>query len=38
MINLSENNDNIAEVYRKHSGPITSVDLHPGDFHKNTNV
>jgi dynein intermediate chain, cytosolic len=30
--------DNIVEVFRKHNGPITSIDMHPGDFHKNSNV
>lgn len=30
--------DNIIEVYRKHTGPITSIDMHPGDIHKNSNV
>ncbi len=30
--------DNIVEVYRKHNGPITSIDMHPGDSHKSSNV
>ena len=34
----SENPDNIAEVFRKHNAPITGLDLHPGDIHKNANV
>ena len=34
----SENPDNISEVFRKHNAPITGVDLHPGDIHKNASV
>jgi len=30
--------DNIVEVFRKHNGPITSIDVHPGDSHKSSNV
>ena len=30
--------DNVVETYRKHNGPIHSLDLHPGDYHKNVNV
>ncbi len=34
----SEAADNIVEVFRKHNGPITSIDMHPGDSHKSSNV
>lgn len=34
----NESTDNIVEVYRKHTGPIHSLDLHPGDSHKSSNV
>jgi dynein intermediate chain len=34
----NENVDNIVETYRKHTGPIHSLDMHPGDYHKNANV
>jgi dynein intermediate chain len=33
----NDNSDNIVEVYRKHTGPIHSLDMHPGDYHKNSN-
>jgi dynein intermediate chain len=34
----SENTDNVVEVFRKHNGPITGIDIHPGDYHKHSNV
>jgi predicted secreted protein len=34
----NENPDNISEVFRKHNAPITGLDLHPGDVHKNASV
>jgi dynein intermediate chain len=30
--------DHVVEAYKSHSGPVHSVDLHPGDYHKNSNV
>lgn len=34
----NDTTDNVVEVYRKHTGPINSIDMHPGDCHKNANV
>ena len=34
----NDNTENIVETYKKHTGPITSLDVHPGDYHKNANV
>lgn len=34
----NDNIDNVVETYRKHTGPIHSLDMHPGDIHKNSNV
>jgi dynein intermediate chain, cytosolic len=34
----NDNVDNVVETYRKHTGPIHSLDMHPGDIHKNSNV
>ena len=34
----NDNVDNVVETYRKHNGPIHSLDMHPGDYHKNSNV
>jgi dynein intermediate chain len=30
--------DNVVETYRKHTGPIHSLEMHPGDIHKSVNV
>jgi dynein intermediate chain len=30
--------ENIVETYKKHNGPIHSLDVHPGDYHKSSNV
>jgi dynein intermediate chain len=34
----NDNVDNIVETYKKHTGPIHSLDMHPGDYHKSVNV
>ena len=34
----NDSTDNVVEVFRKHNGPITSIDNHPGDYHKHLNV
>ena len=34
----NDESNNVTEVYRQHNGPITAIDIHPGDFHKNNNV
>lgn len=34
----SEHSDNIVEAYSKHTGPISSLHMHPGDLYKNINV
>lgn len=34
----NDTTDNVVEVFRKHTGPINSIDMHPGDYHKNANV
>lgn len=31
MLRLSDAHENIVETYRKHTGPVTSISLHPGD-------
>jgi len=41
QINVNQNNDSqeyISDVYRKHSAPITSIHLHPGDVLGNANL
>ena len=38
LIFSTEKSENILEVFRNHSGPILSLDIHPEDFYKNTNV
>ena len=34
----NDTNDNIVEVYKNHSGPILSLDMHKEDFYKSANV
>lgn len=34
----NDNVENIVETYKKHSGPITSLQMHPGDYYKNITV
>ncbi len=34
----NDNVDNIVETYRNHTGPIHSIDMHPGDINKTANV
>lgn len=36
--NNDASDNNIADIFKTHIGPITSIDIHPGDFHKNSNV
>jgi dynein intermediate chain len=34
----NDNVENVVETYKKHTGPVTSLQIHPGDYHKNFNV
>jgi dynein intermediate chain len=33
----NDTQENVVETYRKHTGPVHSLNMHPGDYHKNAN-
>ena len=35
---MNEFIENTSQNFKKHIAPITSVDIHPGDIHKNASV